>query len=108
MNNNDIFGANGITVRQIAKDAFNSSYVIGLNFDVDNKIASIEAKIDGLSEVVRKKTSIEELYRVWERLELAEKENKELRKNLAKLNTRVNDLIAEKQVKEFYEKYTCN
>ena len=37
-------------------------------------------------------------------IEELKKENKELRHYIARLNTRVNEIIAEKQVKEFYEK----
>lgn len=39
-----------------------------------------------------------------EEIEELKKENKELRHCIAHLNTRVNNLIAEKQLKEFYEK----
>lgn len=38
-----------------------------------------------------------------DKIESLEKENKELRRNLAFLNTRVNNLIAEKQMQKYHE-----
>ena len=114
--NNKIYGVNGVTVTQVVNDSLGSNFLIS----VDDKLI---CKVD-------KKADYQDVYRLEDELnnkfndllaycnELKnenfnlttkfEKENKELRKIIANLNTRVNNLIAEKQVEKFYEKYSGN
>ena len=115
--NNKIIGTNGVCVTQVVQDAFNSNFIVSLDDDIFNKIVnecdrkvdishlnSIKDEIDEKIESVIRHTTVS-YFNLFDKLE---KENKELRKIIAKLNSRVNDLIAEKQVKEFYEKYSNN
>ena len=107
---NKIIGANGLCVTQVVQDAFNSTFIVSLDDDVINKIFNeCDRKVD-ISHLNCVKNEINDKIDTsyFELFNKIEKENKELRKIIARLNTRVNDLISEKQVKEFYEKYVSN
>ena len=107
---NKIIGANGVYVTQVVQDAFNSTFIVGLDDDVFNKIVNEDDRKVDISHLNCVKNEIDDKIDAsyFELFNKIEKENKELRKIIAKLNSRVNDLIAEKQVKEFYEKYSGN
>ena len=115
--NDKIIGANGVCVTQVVQDALNSKFIVSFDNDIFNKILyecdrkvdishlnSIKDEIDEKIEGVIRHTTAS----YFDLFDKIEKENKELRKIIAKLNSRVNDLIAEKQVKEFYEKNSNN
>lgn len=104
MNNLLVNGYNGINTQLIAKNGFENELIVSIDYDIREKIDKIDCKVDlgefdefswsvncGLAE---NKTNINFL----------QNEIKELKKIVANLNTRVNNLIAEKQLKEFYEK----
>lgn len=108
MENKQIYGSNGITVRHY----FDGNDVItdvGLSqsvFDELNNKASIRYVECINNSLVGTYEYLNKEYQ--ETKNKLEKEIKELRSTIAKLNTRVNNLIAEKQLKEFYEKNNSN
>lgn len=130
MNNNNIIGANGINVSTIVNDNLDKNIIISLNKKElpQNKIVcgcgirkidfndEIVLQLD--TEVYNKITecvSLDDFYNITNNIHdnidvlYQEKESliseiNDLKKIIAKLNTRVNNLIAEKQLKEFYEK----
>ena len=111
MENKQIYGTYGITVQHYFED--NDIITdIGLSQSIIDELdrkASI-SQVDNIENSLTEK--IENLVEIFEYLNQEyqetknklEKEIKELRSTIAKLNTRVNNLIAEKQLKEFYEK----
>lgn len=110
--NNNIFSGAGLRVDTIVQDAFNNSNIISLDESVLEILSKVDTKVDlgyihSIEDDIQDRIdAIEESH--FELLSRFEKENKELRKIIANLNTRVNNLIAEKQVKEFYEKNSSN
>ena len=115
MENKQIYGTYGITVQHYFEDndiitdiGLSQSVIDELDrkasiSQVDNIENSLTEKIEKLVEIFEYNNQIFQ-----ETKNKLEKEIKELRSTIAKLNTRVNNLIAEKQLKEFYEKNNSN
>lgn len=104
MNNFVISGYNGINTSIISKNAFENEIIVSLDYDIREKIDKIDCKID-FEQFNNFSLYFEsQLNELNKENELLQNEVKELRKIVANLNTRVNNLIAEKQLKEFYEK----
>lgn len=97
----NVYGTNGVVVSNYDDNVFRvsltddvyenmcenvrASEFYGTIGDIDNQLDMCKSEIEGLK-----------------------LENKELRKLIARLNTRVNNIVAEKQMNDFYEKnYTA-
>lgn len=104
MNNFVISGYNGINTSVISKNAFENEIIVSLDYDISEKIDKINCKVD-YEHFDELSWSTEcQINNLKDKNEFLQNEVKELRKIIARLNTRVNNLIAEKQLKEFYEK----
>lgn len=103
-NNIEIVGTNGIVTEFLAKNAFEKVILLSLDYDIKEKIDKINCKVD-YEHFDELAWSTEcQINSLKDKNEKLQNEVKELRKIVANLNTRVNNLIAEKQLKEFYEK----
>ena len=128
MNNNNIFGCNGITVNTVVDDNLDKRTIIGLDSNVltEDKIAcgcgirkknvsnEVVFQLDGeIYDKISQSVTLDDFYHttnnihdnidvLYQEKESLINEIRELKRIVAKLNTRVNNLIAEKQLKEFY------
>lgn len=104
MNNIKFDGYNYVNVQEVTEDAFSRNVYVGLDMSICEKIDSIDTKAS-IGEVDELRYSMDcQLSYFKQENESLKTQMKELRKILANINTRLSNIIAKEQVKEFYAK----
>lgn len=104
MNNIKFDSYNYVNIQEVAEDAFSRNVYIGLDCNFIDKINKIDTKAD-IGEIDELRYSMDcQLSYFKQENEVLKAQMKELKKILANINTRLSNIIAKEQVKEFYAK----